>query len=439
MIVPGTRLLFWMAALLPFAVMGGLVPGTAWIAVLLYAGLLVLASADASMGRRRAASLRVEVPDIVRMSRDREGEIPVRIENRTAWPMLVRVGLPLPDAFRSELDALDVSLPAGSELSAAAWPCVPVSRGRYRIRRCYFQTPSPFGFWQAKGSSACDAEVRVYPDLGKEKKRLAAFFLNRGNFGLHTQRMVGQGRDFEKLREYIPGDSYDDIHWKATAKRGKPVTKLYQVERTQEIYVVIDSSRLSARVTGTEPAIERFISAALVLGLAAEQQGDLFGLLAFSDHIHRFIRAGGGRAHFNACREALHTVTAETVAPAYDELATFVRTRMRRRSLLLLLTDLGDPVLAESFLRNIDLFCRQHLVMVCMLKQPGIGPLFAGPDPESVDDIYGRLAGHMVWHKLNELRKSLNHRGIHLSFVEEEKLSVELVTRYINVKARQQL
>jgi len=135
----------------------------------------------------------------------------------------------------------------------------------------------------------------------------------------------------------------------------------------------------------------------------------------------------------------LYTITAETVAPAYDELATFVRTRMRRRSLLLVLTDLGDPVLAESFLRNIDLFCRQHLVMVCMLKQPGIAPLFAGPPAESVDAVYDRLGGHMMWHKLNELRKSLQHRGILLSLADHEALSVELVTRYINIKARQQL
>ena len=69
--------------------------------------------------------------------------------------------------------------------------------------------------------------------------------MNRGAFGVHAQRQVGQGREFEKLREYAPGDSYIDIHWKATAKRGRPVTKLYQVERTQEVYVIIDASRLA--------------------------------------------------------------------------------------------------------------------------------------------------------------------------------------------------
>ena len=88
------------------------------------------------------------------------------------------------------------------------------------------------------------AEIRVYPNLVTERKNLAALFLNRGSFGLHAQRQLGKGREFEKLREYVPGDGYDELHWKATARRGRPITKVYQIERTQEVYVVIDASRL---------------------------------------------------------------------------------------------------------------------------------------------------------------------------------------------------
>src|SRR5439155_5760719 len=91
------------------------------------------------------------------------------------------------------------------------------------------------------------SEIRVYPNLLRERRDLAALFLHRGAFGLHAERQVGKGREFEKLREYVPGDGYDEIHWKATAKRGRPITKVFQIERTQEVYVVIDASRLSAR------------------------------------------------------------------------------------------------------------------------------------------------------------------------------------------------
>src|SRR5438105_2526977 len=112
------------------------------------------------------------------------------------------------------------------------------------------EAASPLGFWAVRRSLPINLELRVYPNLLRERKSLAALFLNRGAFGLHAQRQIGKGRDFEKLREYIPGDSSDEIHWKATAKRGHPVTKVFQIERTQEVYVIIDASRLSARTAG---------------------------------------------------------------------------------------------------------------------------------------------------------------------------------------------
>jgi len=295
-------------------------------------------------------------------------------------------------------------------------------------------------------------EVRVYPNLFTERKSVAALFLNRGNFGAHAQRQVGQGRDFEKLREYVHGDSYEEIHWKATAKRGRPVTKVFQIERTQEVYVIIDASRLSARPTrGQAPdnpqpgshnppfasVLERFITAALVLGLAAEQQGDLFGLLTFSDKVQTFVRAKNGKAHYAACRDALYTLQPQVVTPDFDELGSVVRLRLRRRALLVFLTSLDDPVLAESFVRNLDLIRRQHLIFVNMLQPPGVRPLFSEGNVASLDEVYERLGGHLFWHKLCELERVLQRRGVRFSLLDNERLSAQLVTQYLNVKQRQ--
>jgi uncharacterized protein (DUF58 family) len=274
--------------------------------------------------------------------------------------------------------------------------------------------------------------------------------MNRGSFGVHARRQVGRGREFEKLREYIPGDSIEDVHWKATAKRGHPVTKVYQIERTQEIYVIIDASRLSGRQAGREArvegreqndstALERFITAALVLGLAAEQQGDLFGLLTFSDKIETFIRARNGKAHYHACRDALYTLQPREVAPDFDELSTFIRLRMRRRALLLFLTSLDDPVVAESFVRNMDLLCRQHLVLVNMLQPPGVRPIFSNENVTTTNELYGELAGHLRWQQLRELEKVLQRRGVRLSLLQSERLAVDLVSQYVTVKQRQAL
>jgi uncharacterized protein (DUF58 family) len=316
---------------------------------------------------------------------------------------------------------------------------MPTERGRFVLNRCFYEAVSPFGFWGVRRSSECRSELRVYPNLTRERKRLASLFLKRGPFGVHVQRMIGQGREFEKLREYVPGDSYEDIHWKATAKRGRPITKLFQIERTREIYVVMDTSRLSARTAGAEPALEHFVTSALMLGLAAEQQGDRFGILTFGDRVVRFIRAGAGKAHYNSCRDALYSLRSTAATPDFDELFAFIRLHLRRRALILILTDLGDPVLSENFIRNAELICRQHVVIVSMIKQPGIAPLFSAPNADTTDRLYENLGRHIVWHNLKELGRNLQHKGVTFSLVEDERLSVDLVTQYLSVKARQAL
>ncbi len=437
MIIPANRLLFWVAALLPFAMVGALVPACALLCAMPFALLFVVACFDAVSARARTAAIRVAAPDVVRLIMQRRGIVPLTISSAAPAVRRLFLGLSLSSSFKSDQDVMDVLLPEGSTRCAVPWPCTPEERGNFLMTRCHFAILSPLGFWHARSASRCRTEIRVYPNLMTEKKRLAALFLKRGPFGIHRQRMIGQGREFEKLREYIPGDSFDDIHWKATAKRGRPVTKLYQIERTQEIYAVIDASRLSARAAGAEPVLERYITSALVLGLAAEQQNDLFGLTAFGSKVARFIRASSGRPHFNMCRDALYSIQPQIATPDYDELCAFIRLRLRRRALLMILTDLSDPMLAESFVRNIELICRQHVVMVTMIRQPGIEPLFSSPDAEGTDQLYRKLGGHMTWQNIRELEKTLQHRGVRLSLADNEKLSAELVTQYMSVKARQ--
>jgi len=177
----------------------------------------------------------------------------------------------------------------------------------------------------------------------------------------------------------------------------------------------------------------------LVLGLAAEQQGDLFGLLTFTDKVDHFVRAKNGKAHYNNCREALYTLEPRIVTPDYDELCTFLRLRLRRRALLVFLTSLDDSLLAESFVRNIELIRRQHLVLVNMLQPPGATPLFTNPNLATMDELYQHLGGHLLCQKLRELEKILQRRGVRFSLLQDERLSAELVSQYLSVKKRQLL
>src|SRR5438105_435387 len=248
MIVPRNNLLFWVAVvILPFSLLGAVEPSASVLSLSAMGLFFLCALADGFAERTCLEGLSVELPAIARMSKDRKAKLELRIRNQLQKTAAVRVGLSLPQEIHSDHEDAWIALPAGTEWSRFHWNCRPVKRGNYHLDCAYLESTSSLGFWAVRRQVPLQCEIRVYPNLFTERKNLAALFLHRGSFGLHAQRQVGKGREFEQLREYIPGDGFDEVHWKATAKRGRPITKIFQVERTQEVYVIIDGSRLSAR------------------------------------------------------------------------------------------------------------------------------------------------------------------------------------------------
>ncbi len=452
MIVPRFRLLFWVAAVfLPFSILAAVVPSAVFLSIGATLILVLIAVADGAFSFGNLSGIQVELPDIVRFSAGKQGEIALRIKNVSLKSRRLRLCLAFPAEIYSLRRELLTYLPKESLYSSIQWPCKGLKQGKYNIDKCYLETTSNFGFWAIRGTSPVSAEVRIYPNLIIERKSLSALFLNKG-VGVHSLRQVGKGRDFEQLREYIPGDSYEDIHWKATAKRGQPITKVFQIERTQIVYVIIDASRLSARKVNFQrnknssgegdrlfltTILERYITAALVLGLAAERQGDLFGILLFDDRVRGYAGAKNGKAHFNACRDMLYTLQPNHVSPDFSELFTFIGTRIRQRSLLLFLTNLDDPVLAQSFTKNIDIISRRHLVLVNMLTPSAARPVFSSSTIASVDELYQKLGGHTLWQSLRETKKILRRRGADFSTLDHEAICTELISKYLSVKKRQ--
>jgi uncharacterized protein (DUF58 family) len=207
--------------------------------------------------------------------------------------------------------------------------------------------------------------------------------------------------------------------------------------------VIVDSSRLTARELELDglrtTALERFVTAGLILGLAAEQQGDQFGLITFSDRVLSFVRAKSGQSHYDACRDRLYTLHPQSVTPDFDELCSFIRLRLRKRALLIFLTALDDPMLAESFARATELISRQHLILVDMLQPGGATPLFSNENVSNIDDLYRQLGGHLQWSKLRELGNVLRRRGVRLSLLDPARLAAELIAQHAEVKRRQLL
>jgi uncharacterized protein (DUF58 family) len=152
--------------------------------------------------------------------------------------------------------------------------------------------------------------------------------------------------------------------------------------------------------------------------------------------VDAFVRARNGKAHYAACRDAIYQLHPKPVSPDFDEIATFLRLRLRRRALVLFLTSLDDPVLAENFARATKLLARRHLVLAGMLRPVSSKKLFEG-EVETAEDVYRDLAGHIAWKRLKALEALLARQGVRLSVIDPSNFSAALIGIYDAVKQRQ--
>jgi uncharacterized protein (DUF58 family) len=432
MVIPSPRLLGAAAAIaLPLAAIGGMFPAMTVACAAALVGCAVVAAVDAVAGVRRIRKVGVRLPAFVRLTKDIASTFPMTLENRAGAACRQRLGVNLPAGVESEEATREVEAPAGT--SVVDWPCVGRARGDHALGQTHLEGGSPLGLWLVRQPRAVEFSFRVYPNL--RDRATAGLFLRTANAGARVQRQVGKGREFENLRHYLPGDSFEDIHWKATARRGFPAVKQYRVEHAQEVYAILDASRLSAR----EGILESFVDAALHLALVAEKQGDRFGLVTFSKLTHKFVRARSGMDHFRLCRETIYNLQAQRVSPDFRDVFTSIQLNLRRRALLVFFTSLDDALLAESFERDISLLARRHVVLVNVRRTAALRPLYAGAEPTEVDDLYTGLAGQMLWNRMRALEIALGNRGVKLTVTDPETIKMQVAAGYLDVKRRQAL
>lgn len=416
------------AIALPLAALGGMFPSLTAVCAAALAGCAVVATVDARAGLRRIGGVELRLPPFLRLTKDVASTFPVTVENRGAVCQL-RLGVNLPAGVESEDATREAEASAGT--SVVNWPCAGRARGDHALGQMHLETGSPLGLWLVRQSRAVEFSFRVYPNL--RDRATAGLFLRTANAGARVMRQVGKGREFENLRHYLPGDSFEDIHWKATARRGFPAVKQYRVEHAQEVYAILDASRLSAR----EGILESFVEAALHLALVAEKQGDRFGLVTFSNLTHKFVRARSGMDHFRLCRETIYNVRAQRVSPDFRDVFTNIQLNLRRRALLVFFTSLDDALLAESFERDISLLARRHVVLVNVRRTAALRPLYAGAEPADVDDLYAGLAGQTLWNRMRALEIALGNRGVKLKVTDPETIKTQVAAGYLDVKRRQ--
>jgi uncharacterized protein (DUF58 family) len=401
------------------------------ICVLVIAAFALGALIDAWTGRERLAAIGIRAPQLLRLTKDVPARLPLTIDNRSPRTMLLRLAASPPAALSLTETEAPIAAPAGA--SSIDWTASAAERGDFALDAVYVETDSPLGLWQVRGRVPVACNLRVYPNL--RGKATAALFQRTDAAGARLRRQIGKGRDFDNLRHYIPGDAFEDVSWKATARRGWPVVKLYRIENAQEVYAVIDSSRLSMR----EGIIEKYVEAALHLALVAERQGDRFGLITFSDKTQNFVRARRGLNHFRLCRETIYNLRATRVSPDFREVFTSLQLNLRKRALLVFFTSLDDALLAETFEREAPMLARRHLVLVDVMRTEGVRPLFRDEPPQTKDQLYTGLAGQILWNRLRKVQLALRSFGVKMTVVDPERIQSQVAAQYLDVKRRQAL
>lgn len=291
--------------------------------------------------------------------------------------------------------------------------------------------------------------LRVYPALRTSEEQ--QIFLARSrqiDLQLRQARQRGLGRDFESLREYREGDDLRDICWTATARRGSPITRQYQSERSQAVWIVLDCGRLMrSRVSsGGEklPAsseairhskLDHACSTAVALAQLALFSGDRVGLLAYGQTVQQRLLPGRGAAHLRQMIELLAQARAE-VSEADHLLATGTLSRLQpRRALILWITDLAETAMRPEAIEGAIQLLRRHVLLFVTMAQPEVSRI-ADVRPKDVDEMFLAAAAQEMASRREVLLAQLQEQGAFTLDLDPEVLTSAVLNRYLAVKER---
>ncbi len=315
----------------------------------------------------------------------------------------------------------------------------PPARGAYRFGAVGVRSLGPLGLAGRQLAFALTQECHVYPDITAVYGY--SLLARKGalhEIGVRATRYAGVGSEFESLRDYLAGDDYRDIDWKATARRGAPVVRQFEAERSQTVVLAIDAGRLmNVRVSGL-PKLDRSINAALLLAYLAVQAGDNVGLFVFGREVRRYLPPRKGHRQFLAILEALYSVEGRVEEPDYGAALRYLASRLSKRSLVVLFTELVGTEPSRRLLGVLGSLSPRHLPLVVTQRNLDVEAL-AGTVPANAGEAYQAAVAQDLVHDKAAALRVLESRGSLVLDVVPEKLSVAAVNRYLEIKARGRL
>jgi uncharacterized protein (DUF58 family) len=338
------------------------------------------------------------------------------------------------------------------------WPWTPevalLRRGVWPGPRVGIEKYSRFGLWHVRQWFDSPVPLRIDADLRASRQDILRSPVYRALVAARQSPWTGHGREFERLREYQPGDMYSEIAWKSTARRGTPVTRLFQWEQKQEVYFVVDQSRASAhayapvansddnasQTRSPRRLLDLAVETALVGASVALEVGDAFGLITFADEPKSWLLAGSGQSHFHLFRDRLRNLEPLPTTADYETLFAEISLRLRRRAYLVLLADLTERSVADSLSRGVSLIRSSHAVLLTSILPAHARPAFSpGEKLDTDQDVYTALAGEKENQRLGALARQLRRSNAQLRYVPAELFLRKAIEGYLENKREQRL
>lgn len=430
MILPATRLLWLLVALAAAAVVVSLYPDFLPYWTALGGVLLLLAAIDA------VAGMRIPAPTVVRqvpgsLALGVQVEVRLRVRNLSALRLRCEVHDHHPASVECEGLPRPLAL-APQEWGELSYLVRPVARGEAQFLAAELRIFSPLGLWQVKRLSGTPSQVRVYPNF----RALARYTLlatdNRlSQIGVLQVRRRGEGTEFHQLREYRQGDSQRAIDWKATARTARLIAREYEDEKDQRVLLVVDCGRRMASKDGDLSHFDHTLNSALLLAHVAARQGDAVGMLTMGG-VSRYCEPRKSLAAVHALMNRAYDIEPTLAVPDYQQAATDVMRHLRRRALVILLTNLRDED-DDGLMPALQLLRTRHLVVLASLREAIIvRALTARVD--SFDRAVTHAAAADYLAARERVFRRIGAAGVIALDVEPERLPIALVNRYLELK-----
>jgi len=394
--------------------------------------LIVLIWLDATL----AQTVVVNREPLTALSVGRTGEVVYRWTNPSSRPARLHVREVRPDILGGLQAPRALAIPPRAAVREPV-PVVPLRRGRETGAGSFvIDSMGPLGLGRHRVRLPLPWDVVVYPPLVSVRLRASVADARRRDAGMKPIRRLGEGRLFESLREWVPGDDLRHIDWKATARRAKVITRQYEAERRQQVLLVLDTGRLmTADVAAGVARLDFAVQAALELAYAAAQHDDNVGIMTFADGVQHFVAPERGRAGVRRVMDVLAEVQPKLVEPDYPGAFRYLAARNRKRALTVLFTDVIDRFASDALVANVATLRPRHLPLAVTLRNPELDAA-AMQRPATPRDAFRKAAAEELLHAREEALGHMRRAGVLVIDVTPERAAQAVVAKYLDLKRR---